>query len=261
MDKEKILEWLFSAPSFRLVSALKQRWERSSYSYLTVPRPNFGLILVLSGNVDFATEGGAVSARAGNLVFLPKFSHYEAIFPDVTEDYLLSFDTDTVGLSVSEPVVLVDSASVFCVEKFKSLVEKSLFGTGDGLEGRGLMYLLFNSIVTEAREQGDFQSGTLKRASELLQSDYSLSVDAVARECAVSPSTLRNIFKSKLSTSPAEYRTAMKLRQAEYLLQSTSLTVSEISERLSFFDAAYFCKVFKEHLGVTPGQYAKNKKL
>ena len=261
MDKEKILEWLCSAPSFFPVSALKQRWERSSYSYLAVPRPNFGLILVLSGNVDFTTESGTVSARAGNLVFLPKFSRYEAIFPDETEDYLVCFDTDSLGISVSEPTVLIDTASVFCVEKFKALVEKSLFGRSDDLESRGLMYLLFNSVVTEAREQGDFQSRTLKRASELLQSDYSLSVEEVAHRCAVSPSTLRNIFKSKLGASPAEYRTDMKLRRAQYLLESTSLTVSEISERLSFFDPAYFCKVFKERLGLTPGQYAKNKKL
>ena len=27
------------------------------------------------------------------------------------------------------------------------------------------------------------------------------------------------------------------------------------------FDAAYFCKVFREEFGVTPGEYRKNKRL
>ena len=38
-------------------------------------------------------------------------------------------------------------------------------------------------------------------------------------------------------------------------------TVSEIAEELGFFDVAYFCKVFKKQMGVTPKQYSQNKNI
>ena len=78
--------------NFSVRKALKQYWNKSKYSYLTTPRPDFGLMLILSGSVDFVTEAGTVSARAGNAIFLPKHSHYEAHFGGDVEDYLVCFD-------------------------------------------------------------------------------------------------------------------------------------------------------------------------
>lgn len=74
MEKEKILEWFCSGVDFRVTKVLKQHWYKNKYSYLNHPRPDFGLILLVSGGVDFLTEEGTVSAHAGNLVFLLQMS-------------------------------------------------------------------------------------------------------------------------------------------------------------------------------------------
>jgi AraC-like DNA-binding protein len=44
-------------------------------------------------------------------------------------------------------------------------------------------------------------------------------------------------------------------------LDNREMTVSEIAASLSFFDAAYFCKVFRAHTGMTPTQYARSKRI
>jgi AraC-like DNA-binding protein len=51
------------------------------------------------------------------------------------------------------------------------------------------------------------------------------------------------------------------MKRAMYLIESTNMTVNEIAESLSFFDAAYFCKVFRAYTGMTPTQYAKSKRI
>ena len=261
MKREAALAWLGKPGDLVVTKALQQHWEKRRYSYLTRPRPDFGLMLLLSGHVDFVADGETVSARAGDVVFLPKRSAYEAVFVDKADDYLICFDADGEVAEVHTPTVLLNAASMFCAERFRVLAEENIYGTGTLLSNKGLLYLLLNGIVTEAAAQGDGHHYILKRACEMLQRDEGLSVDEVAKACAVSGSTLRQIFKSRLGMSPTEYRTDMKLRRAMYLIESTDLTVSEIAERLAFFDAAYFCKLFKKRTGRTPGDYAKNKKL
>ena len=86
-------------------------------------------------------------------------------------------------------------------------------------------------------------------------------IEQIAKECAVSTSLLRRLFIEKFQIPPIQYRMNMKMKRAMYLIESTNMTVSEIAESLSFFDAAYFCKVFRAYTGMTPTQYAKSKRI
>ena len=96
-----------------------------------------------------------------------------------------------------------------------------------------------------------------KREKDFLK----LGVGEVARACTVSESGLRQIFKEQTGMTPIEYRLYAKMKQAEYLLEATGMSISEIADKLGFFDAAYFCKVFKRHIGLTPKEYSKNKNM
>ena len=56
MNKEKVLQWLCSNVDFYITKAIKQRWYKTKYSYLIEPRPDFGLLFIKSGSVDFLPE-------------------------------------------------------------------------------------------------------------------------------------------------------------------------------------------------------------
>ena len=45
---------------------------------------------------------------------------------------------------------------------------------------------------------------------------------------------------------------------AAILLSETDDTVTEVGYKCGFNDTAYFCKVFKKHLNVTPNQMKKS---
>ena len=56
MDRETVLQWFCSNIDFRVIRVRKQHRYKSKYSYLDHPRPDFGLMLLVSGKVDFYSE-------------------------------------------------------------------------------------------------------------------------------------------------------------------------------------------------------------
>jgi len=261
MEQEKILEWFCSDVDFHVKKVVKQHWYKSKYSYLNCPRPEYGLLLVVGGNVSFVTEHEAVTAQAGDLVFLPKYSRYEAVFLDEAEDYLVCFDADEDCFGSNSPMILCESVNIACHEKFRRLSDENKCTVCTQLHNKGSFLLLLDSIVEAAKNDSDKHNDIVKHACELLQKNERLTVEQIAKKCAVSPSLLRQIFIERLGVSPIRYRMDMKMRQAMYLIEATDMTVYEIAEHLSFFDAAYFCKVFRAHTGMTPKQYEKSKRL
>ena len=261
MQSKEILEWLNTDTDFYTTKILKQHWKESKYSYRTAPRPDFGMLLVMKGSIDFITDGEVLTARAGNLVFLPKHSRYEAVFTDEVDDLLVSFDTKGKELLMDAPIVLSERTPLSCVERFRALVEGHFYKELTWLQKKGLFYLLLDAVITDAEAQANEHRHLIDQAKALLQDASEPSIGEIAKRCAVSESGLRQIFKEQTGLTPTQYRTDIKLKKAIYLLESTDLTVSEITEHLHFFDAAYFCKVFRSRVGITPKQYVKNKKI
>ena len=261
MDKEKVLRWLGSDVDFHVTKVLKQHWYKQKYSYLNTPRPDFGLMLLVSGSIDFITEHGTISARTGNLVFLSKHSRYEAVFSDEVDDYLICFDADEEGGLPFAPMILSECTNLACFDIIRVLSDENIYGTRTQLYNKGRFLLLLDSILESIEDESDAHSYIVKHACDLLQKNEKLTIEQIAKKCAISTSLLRRIFTEKLGVSPVKYRMDMKLRRAMYLIESTNMTVSEIAEYLSFFDAAYFCKLFRAHTGMTPTQYAKSKRI
>ncbi|MBR2387220.1 MAG: helix-turn-helix transcriptional regulator [Clostridia bacterium] len=261
MIEQEILSFLKSNAEFFISKILKQHWKESKYSYINLPRPDYGLMLVLKGSVTFVTEKEILTASAGNFVFLPKNSRYEAAFVNETDDYLVSFDSSTSSLLLDAPVKLMQNTPFSCVEIFSELISENYFETGSNLKIKGLFYMLLDSVANNTEYETNGHRRLVNRVCELLREHNERPMGEIAKECSVSESGLRSIFKQELGITPTQYRTSIKIRQAEYLLEATDMSVAEIAEQLGFFDAAYFCKVFKEQMGVTPKQYSQNKKI
>ena len=121
--------------------------------------------------------------------------------------------------------------------------------------------MLLDSVANNTEYETNGHRRIVNRVCQILREHNERPMGEIAKECSVSESGLRSIFKQELGITPTQYRTSIKIRQAEYLLEATDMSVAEIAEQLGFFDAAYFCKVFKEQMGVTPKQYSQNKKI
>ncbi len=82
-----------------------------------------------------------------------------------------------------------------------------------------------------------------------------LSLSSLAQMCSVSESYLSALFKKETGTTVTDYVNNTRIRQSLILLNSTKLSIGEISARCGFLDANYFSRTFKKILGLSPREY------
>lgn len=247
-----------------LSDVFKHRWTTRSFDYTHTFRPNYGIMLLTKGKIDFKSNDGELCANEGNIIFLPKKSFYEAVFRiefGAVENYLINFETDKVLLKGEKPMLVSESASPDEVTMFEKIVEGGYSSDGSAFKRKGMLYLLMDSIFNDNAEEESESDKVLNKAKRMLQSNQNYSMGEIARECCVSESGLRKIFKKKIGISPVQYKIDEKITRAKYLLESTDKSLEEISEVLNFFDTAHFCRIFQKYTGMSPGRYSKNKKL
>ena len=86
-----------------------------------------------------------------------------------------------------------------------------------------------------------------------------LSLDEIAAQSMISKSSALNLFRRYLYITPVNYLINYRLKQAALLLSHTEKKVSTISAETGFHNVDYFCRAFKKHYQVTPGEYRKEK--
>ncbi len=64
-------------------------------------------------------------------------------------------------------------------------------------------------------------------------------------------------FKAHCGITPIEYLTALRIERAQRLLRETDLTVTEIGYQLGIDNPAYFTRLFKQNVGVSPKAYRR----
>ncbi len=85
----------------------------------------------------------------------------------------------------------------------------------------------------------------------------SISLSEIAAAANISKSEASRCFQSCLHVSPVSYLLHYRVEMAADLLQSTSMTIEEISFECGFGSASYFCKMFQRYAGMTPGRFRK----
>lgn len=261
MVKSAVCELLCGDGVSAIVQLLKQRWKKQRFDYIERPRPFYGFMLLLSGSVRFAFEGGELVAKAWELVFLPRGARYAAIFEDEAVDYLVNFEMVEASTPVSVPTLLFESAP----EEVRGCLEDLVITGGASTEGvlkrKAMFYLFLDKIVKNVMLGERDEYAVVERAKELLAGEKELTVEEIARACNVSASGLRKKFKAREGMTLVEYRMREKIGRAKYLLEATDLSLSEIADTLGFYDVPYFCKVFKRITGVTPRGFLKSRQL
>lgn len=86
----------------------------------------------------------------------------------------------------------------------------------------------------------------------------SLSVSAVCKILAMSPSYVAQRLKKEYGITLRELKIRFKLQKAIQLLTFTDWSISRIAHEAGFSDQSYFTKVFKKYTAMTPRSYRAN---
>jgi AraC-like DNA-binding protein len=91
-------------------------------------------------------------------------------------------------------------------------------------------------------------------------SNPSLDQQLICQELGVSRALLYNKMKAITGAGTKEYITKIRIEKAKALIETTSLTIAEISDMTGFASQSYFSTAFKNYTGTTPTQYKQNTK-
>ncbi|MBQ6823500.1 MAG: helix-turn-helix transcriptional regulator [Clostridia bacterium] len=84
-----------------------------------------------------------------------------------------------------------------------------------------------------------------------------LSVDELARECGLSVSSMKKLFRHYNSMGVHEYYLHLKMQEAVRLMKE-GRTVTETAALLGFSNQSYFSTVFKKKWGLCPTYFKQN---
>lgn len=254
---------------FSDIIGIAQAWETvRSWAFLDPPRPNHGLMYIVSGYAVFTDgEGKTVRYDPGAVFYLPKGVRYSAEFrrgEDPYVDYLINFDLRTregEDCAFSDRILLLlNGKQPKIADDFYKLCRFSHRLSNPYLPVHRIFFSLLEKLQT-FHTLSDFNGKVAQAiAPALLYMDShvgeNIPVSHLAKLCLMSETAFRRAFREQTGMSPVQYKIHSRINKAKVLLQSSEeITIEEIAESLGFYDLSYFYKTFVSVTGTTPSRF------
>lgn len=99
----------------------------------------------------------------------------------------------------------------------------------------------------------------IKRAIRYIHNNLNenLTLESVSGEVNITPCYLCDLFRQTMEVTFSEYVRKERVKLAKKLLQTTSMTMSEIAYHCGFQTPTYFSACFKKVEGISPLKYKK----
>jgi len=102
----------------------------------------------------------------------------------------------------------------------------------------------------------------IKHIKDYVEKHYTerIQLSDICKNMNFSLTYLSLTFKKETNMTFRDYLIKVRLEKACHLLRTTDKTIAEVSDLVGYSDPAFFFKIFKKELGVTPYHYRKIQK-
>ena len=112
--------------------------------------------------------------------------------------------------------------------------------------------------LTSKPDDGDEFIDRLHRIIRNNIGDSEFNIDSIALEMGLSRSAFFKKVKKQTGFAPVDLIKEFRLSHAAELLQTTTLSITEVAYKSGFRDPGYFGKCFRKRYGQSPREYIKN---
>ena len=91
--------------------------------------------------------------------------------------------------------------------------------------------------------------------------DESFSIESLSQKAGYSHMQFYRKIKALANQTPSQFLRTIRLKRAAELLGNKSDQVTQIAYSVGFSSATYFSKCFKDHFGMTPGQFMESEQV
>ena len=100
----------------------------------------------------------------------------------------------------------------------------------------------------------------IRKVLRTIRYEYSrpLSVSSLARECGMSVRSLHRLYRSVTGNTIGQDIIARRIEAAAMMLREDDVKLEPVAMETGLGNAKNLCRLFKEHLGLTPGQWKES---
>ena len=225
-------------------------------------RLDYQLIYVKSGKLTVKEPKTTVSLSAGDCYLFRPHEPQNYAVKDTKATY---FWIHFTGSAVEEMLAFLDrhhfhlgdfpEIESFCFSFYRSF---QITKTFISLTYEGRLITLFGKIAERLQNEKE-RKNTERLAAVLTHIDAVFprkpSNEELAGVFRMSKYHFIKVFKATMGETPQSYLNRLLVEKARLLLRDTSLSVSEIAQKLGIDDPLYFSRLFKKHSGISPLRY------
>lgn len=236
-----------------------------NWNYENVLIPDNKLYLIEKGEIEIGFNGEVLFVKAGEMVLIPAYVNHSVKLHNCSSakktwihfsmklglvDYFSAYDRPVKitlpnknhALTVMKDVI----ASSKLEEPFLSLK------TSAGIFDLVSIFLSESTPIAQTLRVSD-----IERAISYIDANFTeqFSLSHLAERYGCSPNHFIKKFKEKTGYTPIKYLALKKIEASKKLLETTTIPISEVMEKVGFYDASYFSKLFKKTVGYSPKSY------
>jgi len=219
---------------------------------------------VLAGNYIENYGSQTQTRQPSTIVFHPPLESHAVDFQSGAR--ILSVQFDSVRFAcIRERSAVLDASASSQTEAIAWLGNKIYqeFRQMDTASVLAIEGLIFEILAEAARSKvSAFEKKSprwLEQVKDFLHANFSESIalEAVAEIADVHPVHLARVFRRKHNCTIGEYVRRLRVEFARQRISASNDSFIEIALTAGFSDQSHFVRIFKNHLGVTPGEYRK----
>ncbi len=235
------------------------------------------VLLCMGGGKNFLINDKVYDVNDGDIFIINQFEAHKITFEaeekfcryvmQVHPEFLYaqsSAKTDlshcfyTRGKGESNKIRLSPEELERLIGYIKRLEEEKNFGDDiiKTITATEILILINSAFLQQSNSEKTIGSEAIKKAIDYINSNFSqpLSLEKIAQHSYVSVNQLCRLFNKYCGTTVSKYITSLRITEAKKLL-SSGKNVTDTAMLCGFEDYANFIRVFKKHVGVTPGKY------
>lgn len=178
--------------------------------------------------------------------------HYPQIIVALVSAYDdFSFVREALRLGAADYLIKAEATTETAgdfLKRISSLLKNRL------IEKLGVHYPQSTGPITQPHG-----SQTIRKAMAFIQANFTrdLTLEEVASHVGVSKSYLSRVFPEYVGKHFCSYLQQLRIERAKELLRLTDDHIYEIASKVGFWNSRYFCKVFRDMVGMTPADYRR----
>lgn len=236
------------------------------------------ILMCMSGGKNFLINDCVYDVNDGDIFVINQFEAHKITFEldTVFKRYVMQVHPEFVysqstvetnlaqcfyvrGKSVSHKLSLTGEERSYLINKINELNGEDGFGDdiAKKIAATEVLMLVNRAFIRQGNVAANEKTGNaINKAIHFINENfmYRITLETIAKNSYVSVNQLCRLFNRYCGTTVSKYLVSKRITEAKKALASGK-SVTDAAIQCGFEDYSNFIRVFKKHVGITPGKY------